>query len=149
MIDWDEIMEQAEERRRNRTLYQKVKDFVTESAEDIYDAWWGIMHRVVPKHRYNMLPTGLPPGYYDPDTQITHAVFTCARKFVLSDGAGMVDWEAGAGHAEAWGKLTKAVAWWEAASEAERDRGFMNEKEAELDEHLQNIISVLGYMWYP
>ena len=36
--------------------------------------WW-LLHRLHPRHRYHVVHTGLPPGYYDSDTLILHAVF--------------------------------------------------------------------------
>lgn len=41
-----------------------------------YEAWWWVLHRVHPKHRYHVLKTGLPPGYHDPDKQLKYAMFT-------------------------------------------------------------------------
>ncbi len=35
--------------------------------------WW-FSHRFIPKHRYNIIRTGLKPGYYDPDTQMLYGI---------------------------------------------------------------------------
>ena len=37
--------------------------------------YYWFAYRFIPKHRYNILRTGLKPGYYDPSEQILYAVF--------------------------------------------------------------------------
>src|SRR5439155_23874893 len=37
----------------------------------ITEPMWWVRHRL-PPHRYHILPTGLPPGYYDPDIRFLH-----------------------------------------------------------------------------
>lgn len=34
------------------------------------DAWWAILHRFHPSHRYHVIKTGLRPGYYDTDIRM-------------------------------------------------------------------------------
>ena len=57
-------------------------------------AWWGLLHRFHPSHRYNIARTGLPPGYYDPDTVILHA---CMEQLCL-----WVDGRGGEAHVQEW-----------------------------------------------
>lgn len=42
--------------------------------------WW-CYHRFVPRHRYNIVRTGLEPGYYDEDDLILHACFSLLERF--------------------------------------------------------------------
>jgi hypothetical protein len=66
---------------------------------------WGLIHRFHPSHRYNILKTGLPPSYYDPDYQILYAVMNCFRQFMESEsGAKAFSW----GSEEDYGYLTEA-----------------------------------------
>lgn len=37
------------------------------------DAVWALRHRYQRRHRYNLVETGLAPGYYDEDTRMLHA----------------------------------------------------------------------------
>lgn len=46
--------------------------------------WW-FNHRFVPKHRYNIIRTGLPPGYYDPDDQLLHGIFNTFCEWYEND----------------------------------------------------------------
>ena len=40
----------------------------------VNDTLWAFRYRFDPRHKYNILKTGLKPGYYDPDIQIMYAV---------------------------------------------------------------------------
>lgn len=44
-------------------------------------AYWWLIHRVHPRHRYNMVRIG-PPGYYDPCERIFFACIEEVRRFV-------------------------------------------------------------------
>ena len=61
-------------------LKYKIYHFI----ENFPGKWW-LFHRFHPKHQYNKLETGLPPGYYDPNTQITYAIFYNFAKWYESD----------------------------------------------------------------
>lgn len=55
--------------------------------------YYAILYRVHPKHKYQVLDTGLPPGYYDLDTRILYAVMnnfidlykTCPHSYFTRD----------------------------------------------------------------
>jgi len=49
-------------------------------------AWWALLHRFHPAHRYNIARTNLPPGYYDPDTVILHACMEQLCSWIESRG---------------------------------------------------------------
>lgn len=70
-------------------LFQKIK-------------WW-FFHRFHPKHRYNVVKTGLKPGYYDCDIQMFHACFSLLVGFVERECAHM-EWVLSS---MGWSKLPK------------------------------------------
>lgn len=41
------------------------------------DAKYWVYYRWHPKHRYNVVKTDLPPGYYDEDKRLLHAAMAC------------------------------------------------------------------------
>ena len=57
--------------------------------------WW-LRHRFVPKHRYNLVRTGLKPGYYDQDTRMLHACFALLGDYIEEEGGEqkLRDWSA-------------------------------------------------------
>lgn len=57
---------------------------------NIRDAYWWVMHRVSPRHRYHVIRTGLKPGYYDTDTQILHGCMNLLVEFVEREHEGEV-----------------------------------------------------------
>ena len=69
--------------RKVRTnLYYPVKRFF----RDI-KCWF--LYRFHPKHRYNLVDTGLPPGYYDKDYLMLHACFHLLKTFVEGELGGI------------------------------------------------------------
>lgn len=53
------------------------------------DAVWRIRHRWQPRHRYNIVHTGLPVGYHDDDRRILWACFACLEAHVTRGMASM------------------------------------------------------------
>lgn len=51
---------------------------------------WGLRHRFDPRHRYNVVRTGLPAGYYDPDTRMLHACMALLCAYI-EEGHGGAD----------------------------------------------------------
>lgn len=51
------------------------------STSRLRDAYWWILHRIHPRHRYHMVRIG-PPGYYDPSERIFYACVEELRRFV-------------------------------------------------------------------
>jgi hypothetical protein len=49
---------------------------------------WGFRYRFIPYHRYNVVYTDLPPGYYDIDTVMLHANFQLLRRYVEDEHGG-------------------------------------------------------------
>jgi hypothetical protein len=46
------------------------------------DAFWAILHRIHPRHRYHVVQTGLRPGYHENGTRIMHATMTVFVEYV-------------------------------------------------------------------
>lgn len=46
------------------------------------DAIYWFKYRIQPRHKYHIVRTGLPPGYYDEDTRILHACMTALCEYV-------------------------------------------------------------------
>lgn len=43
--------------------------------------WW-FKHRLIPKHKYHLIDTGLSPEYYDIDIRMLHGCFSLLLKYV-------------------------------------------------------------------
>lgn len=52
----------------------------------VHNLSWALLHRYHPRHRYNIIPTGLPPGYHDIDERILHGCMTLLAEHVESRG---------------------------------------------------------------
>lgn len=57
----------------------------------IHNVLWAVRHRFHPRHRYNMIKTGLPPGYYDVDTLMLHGCFSLLCRYVEDECGGADD----------------------------------------------------------
>lgn len=108
-------------------------------------SYWYLIHRFHPKHRYNILKTGLKPGYYDPDIQIVCAVFEAVKKFYLE---AKIDWTHTDKHVKIYRELQSAVHYYENISTSEYEL-YEHLEDEELKIHLYNIIKNLGHLWYP
>ena len=134
--------------------------------------WW-VRHRL-PPHRYHVLPTGLPPGYYDPDTRFLHAIMEEVCRYVEITKE-TIDWDYDEEHRIAWKTLTEAVAFWkgykhfrkhefdspryeraeQAKTKEEKHAVYLaihaeEEKwENQADAHLIAIMKIRRGIWYP
>lgn len=128
-----------------------------------HDIWWGLKWRIVPRHKYNRLHTGLPPGYYDPCYSIPRAIFVATEKFVEGT-RDTVDWEDEVGHSQAWKTFTEAAEWFKQNKKILDEGGIPERLESETweenwkrelawteekNQHLMNIMKHIDYMWYP
>ncbi len=79
----------------------------------IKDVKWWFLHRFHPKHRYNVVDTGLPPGYYDVDTLMLHSVFNLFHEFMKRQHSPNchVDWTCDE-HIEEWTEMNEIWEWW-------------------------------------
>lgn len=66
-----------------KAFYDKIDMWIYEKIRNtkIYRFWWNLQHRFNPNHRYNVLHTGLPAGYYDLDMRILYAVMNNFKEF--------------------------------------------------------------------
>jgi hypothetical protein len=113
------------------------------------DTQWWFRHRFEPRHRYHFVSTGLPPGYYDPDLRLIHALFNETSRFVERT-RGVVAWDADEGHSEAWRAFTGAAEWWVTHKGTLFDDPRTEEAEwREAEEHMMAVIENLRVMWYP
>lgn len=117
----------------------------------VRDAVWWVRHRIDPRNRYHVIHTGLSPGYYDPDTQILHAVMGIVERFVTLT-RDTVDWSYSEEHRRTWKVLTDALAFWreyQAFEKLEASLEMEHEMERRANEHLAAIMSVRDGLWYP
>jgi hypothetical protein len=112
--------------------------------------WW-FFHRFHPKHRYNIIKTGLKPNYYDPDTRIIYGTFNLVTEFV-EYAPTVFDFKDTPEHEKVFTELSDAVNWWK---ENEKLYGSLFDSyeeetkyEDELKKHLTNIINNIFYLWY-
>ncbi len=112
------------------------------------DLWWWFRHRLDPRHRYHVVPTGMRPGYYDPDIRLISAFFNETATFVERT-RDLIAWESDGGHSEAWAAFTEAAEWWAAHKD---DLGECDDGDDGWDEakrHMVAVIEHLRCMWYP
>ena len=92
-------------------LFDKIPEELGHIAYRWRNRVWAFKHRFIPKHKYHIIRTSLKPGYWDPDTQILHAVMDTVKQFVdiTKDS---VNWESEDAHAHAWAELQAVYDWW-------------------------------------
>ena len=57
-----------------------------------HNSQYWLMYRLIPKHQYHIVRTGLKPGYYDHDTLILHACFAELGRYIeFYDGPDKLD----------------------------------------------------------
>lgn len=56
-------------------------------------AYWWIMHRVHPRHRYHIVKTGLEPNYYDIDTLMLHSMIFLLKRYIVDEHGGVKELE--------------------------------------------------------
>lgn len=114
-------------------------------------AYWWLQHRFNPRHRYNLIKTGLRAGYWDPRERITWAVFELITEFV-DEVKDVIDWSHAQEHQRAWDAFTAAAEWWK-ANKADYFEFVSLENDDRRDEearkHLIAVVSNIGFLWYP
>lgn len=89
--------------RRARRVRARLQDLV-----------WALRYRLVPRHRYHELATGLAPGYHDLRTRQLHALFDSFARFYAHEAGphGHVDWSAEEPYARAFAEMGELYRWW-------------------------------------
>ncbi len=84
MDEWREFDRKMAREAPLRWFYKKtVRHFIRRNTIIRYqNAKYWILHRFVPRHKYNVVYTDLKPGYYDLDTRMLHACFTLLEDYV-------------------------------------------------------------------
>lgn len=80
---------------------------------------WKILHRVHPEHRYNIVRTGLKPGYYDIDVLMLHSVMTLICRYVEDERNGVE-------------KLKKRIQWLKESTDLENKEEYIDVEETAL-----------------
>ncbi len=77
MDEWQEFDAKMKKEAPARWFYKKkLRFFIRRHTIARYqDAKYWVLHRFVPRHKYNVVYTNLKPGYYDLDTRMIHACF--------------------------------------------------------------------------
>lgn len=132
------------------TRWERLRYRVKAIVEDL--PWW-FRWRFQRKHQYNLLRTGLRPGYYDPDVRILWAVMGEVERFVAHETGPhqITDWEADPEHRAAFAAFQAAAAWWQAHRERLFEWVDWDEEErmrAEALDHLGAVVRHLWFMWY-
>lgn len=163
-----EFFEEFDRKWENRTRWQKFKDFLyyrmwRRMIDIPSDILWWFKWRVIPRHRYNYLQTGLEPGYYDPSYSLPLGLFYTTEMFIEGT-KDVVDWDGTEDHQEAWKAFTEAVQWYHDNRKELGGEGDLEKREDETyqecwkrelawrderNEHLSNIIRYIDFMWYP
>jgi len=112
------------------------------------DTYWWFIHRLVPKHRYHVVDTGLPPGYYDPDIRLLAGIFNEVHKFVANNHW---DWTQTEQHRMAWQVLKAADAYGQEYMRL-RTECVTFEEETEANNkavrHAKKVLDNVRSMWY-
>lgn len=136
------------------TLWDKIRSWFRRTPSDV---WWWFKWRLVPGHRYNVVRTGLEPGYYDPCTRIVCAIMEETVRYVRSPwGAPMFDWTQDEEHRKTLATYTEAAEWWEANRERFRDDFCGSAPDYEKDEKAYEhtlelaarVVREISGMWY-
>lgn len=68
-----------------KNLLEKIIDLYYSSRRFFIDLYWDFNYRFVKKHQYNIVRTGLKPGYWDSDHILLHAAFQVLVDFIEKD----------------------------------------------------------------
>jgi hypothetical protein len=166
-LEWDEWGKFEADYKARRPIayfvYRSLPLEVCVAKRRIRDAYWWVIHRVHPRHHYNIVRTGLPPGYYEIDTRMLYACFWLLKRFVEKERPGeFINWDSTPEHAAAWKEITSLYDWWtkERPHREEKDPyrdgdedairasvEFETKCEEEDDRNLARLIAVRRYLW--
>jgi hypothetical protein len=102
--------------------------------------YYWFQHRFNPRHRYNVVKTGLPPGYYDKDTLMLYACFNLLRLYFVQERPDQcINWSS---RQEIWEEICFLYDWWTVHRPV---RGENND--AEDTEMLIRLMKVRSFLW--
>jgi len=128
------------------TLWWRFTHFPSRLWSGFTDFIWALRHRFQPRHRYNMLRTGFPPGYYDPHMRIPAAMFELVCDFVDYTES-VVNWNYDEEHRAAWKAYTAAAKSWRHGA---RDQLWHEGRVSQIDiDRLKAVLDNLDKLWYP
>lgn len=83
--DWDRI--DLEERKYpvRYIIARVVPRWVARQHSRLMKGVFWFTYRLVPKHKYHLIRTGLKPGYYEIDTRMLYGCFSLLREYVESE----------------------------------------------------------------
>jgi hypothetical protein len=96
------------------------------------DLRYWFLYRLTRKHRYHIVRTGLPPGYYDEDTRMLHACMACLCRYIEASG--------GADSLDAWSAELRAM--------SVRSEKFPGEHEHNVRQAARQEEAVAIYRWW-
>lgn len=128
----------------------------------LHDAKWWLYHRFHPKHRYNLVHTGLKPGYYDKDWLMFNACFNLLKDYVEGEMSWMalicsdderakIPWWMSMNryHKKHCKRLALGyLTYWEKVSEEEADRVWCMTPEALYDTRREDKEILDLYLWW-
>jgi hypothetical protein len=115
----------------------------------VCDVKYWFLYRFHPRHHYNIVRTGLPPGYYDKDVLLLHACFNLLKDFVEREKPfDHFDIEAES-RKDIWIEIRSLYDWWTKIRPARGDGIFEQHGawDQEDNEYLIRLINVRGHLW--
>jgi hypothetical protein len=178
-------MEQWDEWKTKAKKEHPIKYFLSETIprefrflkRRITDFWWEIKYRTISEHKYNLVDTGLKPGYYEIETRMLYSCFSLLCSYVekqmpsrsskyskikiltqkdyvnnLEDYVMFNEREGFTEHAKHYRDIKELYLWWKQyLQNLENDPFFDidNEEESykEQNEKLTKLISLRGFLW--
>lgn len=147
--EWEDLgtlLAESEVRRAAWPWYVKVWKWLRRK-----DPIWWIRHRTT--DRYNVVRTGLPPGYYDKDIQMIHACFSLLVDFVESECDGVANLKRqmryGGHHGEMATECLALYWWWTEIRprRGEEDFDMGDVYDAKDDEMLARLVKIRSWLW--
>lgn len=155
-VDLEKLFESWNKEALSMPWYVKAWRWVARKFSDRRFRWnpgiiWWVRHRTT--DRYNVVSTGLPPGYYDKDIQMLHACFSLLVDFVERecDGVSGVKRQVRyGGHHGAMATECLALYWWWTEirpRRGEEDFDMEDVYDAKDDEMLGRLVKIRRWLW--
>jgi hypothetical protein len=145
-IDFGDLLAESEARRAAWPWYTSAWYWLRR-----LDPIWWIKHRTI--DRYHVVGTGLPPGYYDKDTQMLHACFSLLVDFVEVECGGVASLKRQAKWGGRHGEMATeclALYWWWTEIRPRRGEEYFDMEDvydAKDDEMLARLVKIRRWLW--